>query len=66
MQKQGFGPYFNSLFIVGGIWAGLWLRFNYLQPNRLHVYDPYLTLSAIFGVIATMFVVLAFVRNRTS
>jgi hypothetical protein len=66
MQKQGFGPYFNSLFVLGGVWAGLYLRFNYLQPNRLHFYDPYLTLTAIFGVTATMFIVLAFVRNRAS
>ena len=66
MQKQGFGPYINSLFIAFGVWAGLWLRFNYLQPNKLHFVDPYLTLTAIFAVISTMFVVLAFVRNRTS
>ena len=66
MQKQGFGPYFNTLLIGFGIWLGFWVRFNYLQPNRLHFYDPYLTICAIFGVISTMFVVMAFVRNRTS
>jgi hypothetical protein len=66
MQKQGFGPYLNSLFILGGIWAGLYVRFNYLKPSQLHFYDPFLSLTAIFGVTIAMFVVLAFVRNRTS
>jgi uncharacterized membrane-anchored protein len=64
MQKQGFGPYFNSIFVAGGIWLGLYLRFNYLQPIRLHVYDPYLSITTILGVTAAMLVVTAFLRNR--
>jgi hypothetical protein len=66
MQRQGFGPYFNSLFVFGGVWAGLYVRFNYLQPNRMHLYDPYLTISAIVGVTAAMFLVTAYLRNRFS
>lgn len=66
MQRQGFGPIYNALFVFGGIWLGLYLRFNYLVPNTVHFYDPFLTISCIFGTIALMLIVLAFVRNRTS
>jgi uncharacterized membrane-anchored protein len=64
MQRQGFGPYFNSIFVAGGIWLGLYLRFNYLQPVKMHIYDPYLSITAILGVTAAMLVVTAFLRNR--
>jgi hypothetical protein len=66
MQRQGFGPLFNALFVLGGVWLGLYLRFNYLVPNRVHFNDPFLTIGCIFGVTALLLVTLAFVRNRTS
>ncbi len=66
MQRQGFGPYWNSLYVLGGVWLGLYVRFNYLQPNKIHVNDPFLSLGSVFGVTAAMMVVMAFVRNRTS
>ena len=34
MQKQGFGPYFNACYVAGGVWLGLYLRYNYLQPGQ--------------------------------
>ncbi len=66
MQKQGFGPYFNALYVLGGVWLGLYVRYNYLQPNKVHLNDPFLSLGSIFAVTAAMLVVMAFVRNRTS
>jgi len=68
MQRQGFGPFFNSLFVLAAIYFGLYLRFNYLQPNRLqiHLYDPYLSLVAVCSVLVPMLVVMAFVRNKLS
>ena len=52
--------------MLGGIWLGLYLRFNYLMPFKLHIYDPYLTMTSILGVTAAMIVVMAFLRNRFS
>jgi hypothetical protein len=66
LQKQGFGPIFNALYMLGGVWLGLYLRFNYLMPFKLHFYDPYLTITSILGVTATMILVMAFLRNRFS
>jgi hypothetical protein len=66
MQRQGFGPLFNALFVVAGIFLGLFVRFNYLMPSKVHFNDPFLTISCIFGVTALLILVLALVRNRTS
>jgi hypothetical protein len=66
MQKQGFGPYFNAIYVAAGIFLGLYLRFNYLRPGMLPIYDPYLSITAILAVTAAMIVVMAFLRNRFS
>ena|SRR5947209_7864098 len=66
MQKQGFGPYFNAIYVLGGVWLGLYVRYNYLQPNKVHLHEPYLSLTSVFAVTSIMLVVMAFVRNRTS
>jgi hypothetical protein len=66
LQKQGFGPYFNGVWMTRGVFLGLYVRFNYLRPGRLPIYDPYLSIASILVVTATMFITVAFVRNRTS
>ena len=55
-----------SVYVLAGVWLGLYVRFNYLQPNRVHVNDPFLALGSIIAVTSAMLVALAFVRNRTS
>ncbi len=64
MQRQGFGPYFNAGYVFIGVWAGLYLRFNYLRGFQGTFHDPYLTIAIIFAVIVTMLTTVAFVRNR--
>jgi hypothetical protein len=66
MQRQGFGPYFNSLFVLAGVFLGLYVRYNYLRPYQAQLQDPVLSISAIFAVTALMLLAMAFVRNRTS
>jgi uncharacterized membrane protein YeaQ/YmgE (transglycosylase-associated protein family) len=66
MQRQGFGPYYNSLYVFVGVWLGLYVRFNYLRAYQVQLHDPFLTISSVIGVTAAMLVVMAFVRNRTS
>ena len=65
MQRQGFGPYWNALYVLGGVYLGLYVRFNYLHPNQMHLNDPFLAIGSIFAVTSAMIVVMAFVRNRT-
>ena len=64
MQRQGFGPYVNSILVIVGVWFGLYVRFNYLHPNQIHLNDPMLTIASVLGVTALMMVSLAFLRNR--
>lgn len=68
MQRQGFGPFFNTLYVLAGIWAGLYLRYNYLAPNQVHLHlrDPFLSVTVIFAVTVAMLVVMAYVRNKFS
>ena len=66
MQRQGFGPYWNALYVFGGVWLGLYLRFNYLRSYQGQFHDPFLSISAIAGVTALMLITMAFVRNRLS
>jgi len=66
MQRQGFGPYLNSIFVVVGIFLGLYVRFNYLRTYQTQLHDPFLTITAILAVTAGMILAMAFVRNRTS
>jgi asparagine N-glycosylation enzyme membrane subunit Stt3 len=66
MQRQGFGPYFNALYVFAGVWVGLYVRFNYLRGYQGKFHDPYLTISTIFCVIILMLTSVAFVRNRFS
>ena len=64
MQRQGFGPYFNAGYVFVGVWAGLYLRFNFLRGYQAHFHDPYLTISTIIAVIVVMLTAMAFIRNR--
>ena len=66
MQRLGFGPLVNALFVIAGVWIGLYVRYNYLQPNQvdLHIHDPLLTIGAILTITVTMLVGTALVRNR--
>jgi hypothetical protein len=66
MQRQGFGPYWNALYVFGGVWAGLYLRYNYLRGYQTQLPDPFLTITSIIAVTAAMLIGLAFVRNRLS
>jgi hypothetical protein len=66
MQHQGFGPYYNSLYVFCGVWLGLYVRFNYLRGYQVHLHDPFLTITSVLAVTGGMLVLMAFVRNRTS
>jgi hypothetical protein len=64
MQRQGFGVMLNGLLALGGVFLGLYLRYNYFLHAPWFSYEPYLTTGLCFGVTAVMLVLLAFMRNR--
>ncbi len=64
MQRQGFGPYINGIFVYVGLFIGIYIRYNYFMQYPFPSYEPYLTFGLLFGSIAILFVVLAFLRNR--
>ena len=66
LQRQGFGPYWNAIFVVAGIFFGLYVRFNYLRNYQNQMHDPFLSIGAILAVTAGMLLTMAFVRTRTS
>ncbi len=41
MQRQGFGPYWNALYVLGGVFIGLYVRFNYLRSTRAKCTTPF-------------------------
>ena len=64
MQRQGFGAIFNSILLVCGIWAGLFVRFAYAKPNVVPLSDPMLTIAVILAVTTLMLTTLSMLRNR--
>jgi hypothetical protein len=66
MQRQGFGPLFNALFVLAGVFIGLYVRFNYLRGYQTQMHDPFLTISSILAAVVCLLVSMAFVRNVTS
>ena len=63
MQRQGFGPFINALFALGGLFVGLYLRFNFFSHAPWFGYEPYVTTGLCFGSITILLVTFAYMRN---
>src|SRR5579875_580716 len=66
LQRQGFGPFINTGFVLFSIFAGLFIRYNYLTPYQFQFRDPYLSLSAILVSLTTLLFASGLLRNRLS
>jgi hypothetical protein len=62
MGRQGFGPFGNSLLAAVGVFAALYLRFNFLMSYLR--YDPYLSMGLVFGLPVVLVMGLSFARTR--
>ncbi|MGO4873022.1 MAG: hypothetical protein ACLPGW_20875 [Roseiarcus sp.] len=62
MGRQGFGPYVNSVLAVGGVCAGLYVRYNYCLPYVR--YEPYLSFGLLFTAPVFLVLILSFMRTR--
>jgi len=64
MQRQGFGPFLNAIYALLGAFIGIYVRYNYFLRAPWLGYEPFVTLVLIFGSIALLLLLLAFIRNR--
>jgi hypothetical protein len=60
--RYGMGPYWNAFYAMLGAYAGLCVRFWWLQPYA--GYEPYLTTIAVAGGLLTTVVVASAAANR--
>ena len=64
MQKQGFGIFWNAVYVFLAGFAGLYIRYNYFQRTPYSSYEPFVTAGLLFGSIAVFLTTMSFLRNR--
>jgi FtsH-binding integral membrane protein len=64
MQKQGFGVFWNAVYVFAAGFAGLYLRYNYFQRPPYSSYEPFVTAGLFFITIAIFLTTMSFLRNR--
>jgi len=62
MGRQGFGPYVNSILALIGVFAGLYVRYNFMTPYLR--YEPYLSFGLLFAAPVLLVMMLSFMRTR--
>jgi hypothetical protein len=62
MGRQGFGPYINSVLALIGVFAGLYVRYNFMTPYLR--YEPYLSFGLLFFAPVLLVLTLSFARTR--
>ena len=64
MHKQGFGVFWNGVYVFIAAFAGLYCRYNYFQRLPYTRYEPFLTAGLFFLSIAVFLTMMSFLRNR--
>jgi hypothetical protein len=62
MGRQGFGPYINSVLALIGVFAGLYVRYNFMTPYLR--YEPYLSFGLLFAAPVLLVLTLSLARTR--
>ena len=62
MGRQGFGPYINSILALIGVFAGLYVRYNFMTPYLR--YEPYLSFGLLFAAPVLLVLLFSFARTR--
>jgi hypothetical protein len=62
MKNLAFGPPLNGILALGGVCAGIYLRYRWLSPYRAD--DLYLTTGFALGTVFLLFLALGFVKSR--
>jgi hypothetical protein len=64
MHKQGFGVFWNGIYVSIAAFAGLYFRYNYFQRLPYTRYEPFVTAGLFFLSIAVFLTMMSFLRNR--
>jgi hypothetical protein len=64
MHKQGFGVFWNGVYVFIAAFASLYLRYNYFQRLPYTRYEPFVTAGLFFLSIAVFLTMMSFLRNR--
>jgi hypothetical protein len=64
MHKQGFGVFWNAIYVFFAGFAGLYIRYNYFQRPPYSGYEPFVTAGLFFMSIAVFLIMMSFLRNR--
>jgi len=62
MGRQGFGTYIISILALAGVFAGLYVRYNFMTPYLR--YEPYLSFGLLFAAPVLLVLLLSFARTR--
>jgi uncharacterized membrane protein YeaQ/YmgE (transglycosylase-associated protein family) len=62
MDRQGFGPFVNSVLALIGAFIGLYVKYNFL--SRFGGYEPYLSFVMLFAAPVCFILSLSFMRTR--
>jgi hypothetical protein len=64
MHKQGFGVFWNGVYVFIAAFAGLYFRYNYFETLPYTRYEPFVTAGLFFLSIAVFLTMMSFLRNR--
>jgi hypothetical protein len=64
MHKQGFGVFWNAVYVFLAGFAGLYISYNYFQRPPYSTYEPFVTAGLLFASIAVLLTTMSFLRNR--
>jgi hypothetical protein len=64
MHKQGFGVFWNAVYVFIAGFAALYIRYNYFQRPPYSTYEPFVTAGLFFASIAVFLTTMSLLRNR--
>ena len=64
MHKQGFGVFWNAVYVFVAGFAGLYIKYNYFQRPPYSSYEPLVTAGLFFLSISVFLTAMSFLRNR--
>ena len=64
MHNMAFGPYVNGLIVIGGLFGGICLRYNYFLHDPYFRYEPITTMALCFGTVTVIFGFIGILKAR--
>ena len=64
MHNMALGPYINGLVVVGALFGGLYLRYNYFLRDPWFRYEPITTMTLCFGAVTVVFSFIGVLKAR--